>query len=203
MTPFTYLIGWPHLNVFYYGVRYGKTCHPQDLWTTYFTSSKEVLAFRAEHGEPPLVEVRRIFSSKERAREWEHKVLRRMRVHRRTNFLNITTSKAPSMLGRAHSEETRRKIREGNLGKKRSAESRANNSKAQAGKTMSEQARRNIAEGHRGMVYSHEHRAAIAATKIGRKHWNNGKEARCCFECPGKDWVPGKLAKKKAAEAAF
>ena len=37
-TPYTYLIGWSNLNKFYYGVRYGKGCHPSDLWVKYFGS---------------------------------------------------------------------------------------------------------------------------------------------------------------------
>lgn len=30
-TPYTYLIGWPNLNKWYYGVRYAKNCQPIDL----------------------------------------------------------------------------------------------------------------------------------------------------------------------------
>ena len=44
MIPFTYLIKHIPTNRYYYGSRYGKECHPKDLWTTYFTSSKKVKA---------------------------------------------------------------------------------------------------------------------------------------------------------------
>jgi hypothetical protein len=41
-TPYTYLIGWSHLNKWYYGRRTAKGCHPSELWVKYFTSSKSV-----------------------------------------------------------------------------------------------------------------------------------------------------------------
>lgn len=197
MIPFTYFIGWPHLNTFYYGVRYGKTCHPDSLWTTYFTSSKEVLKFRAEHGEPQLIEIRKIFSSKEKAREWEHKVLRRMRAPLREDFLNLTTAKAPSMLGKSHSPESRLKSSISNTGVRRSPESNARNSAAQMGKKLSAQARANIALGHTGLKFSDNHKANIAATKIGRKWWTKDGQSVCRRECPGEGWILGKVHKKR------
>ena len=47
---YTYLIGWTKYNIQYYGVRYAKGCHPDDLWKTYFTSSKYVKEFREKNG---------------------------------------------------------------------------------------------------------------------------------------------------------
>ena len=61
--PYTYLIGWSKLNKYYYGVRYAKNCHPSDLWTKYFTSSKYVKQFREENGEPDIIEIRKTFSN--------------------------------------------------------------------------------------------------------------------------------------------
>lgn len=48
--PYTYIIGWPSLNKWYYGVRYAKNCQPDDLWKSYWTSSRHVSAFRLLHG---------------------------------------------------------------------------------------------------------------------------------------------------------
>lgn len=42
MIPYTYLLGWPEIDKWYYGVRYAKKCHPSDLWVTYKTSSRHV-----------------------------------------------------------------------------------------------------------------------------------------------------------------
>lgn len=78
--PYTYLIGWSVHNLWYYGVRFAKNCHPGDLWVTYFTSSKYVAALREQHGEPDVVQVRKLFSSATKAQEWEETVLRRMNV---------------------------------------------------------------------------------------------------------------------------
>lgn len=57
MKPYTYLIGWPEHNTWYYGVRYATGCNPSDLWNPYTTSSKHVTAFVAEHGAPPMREM--------------------------------------------------------------------------------------------------------------------------------------------------
>ena len=103
--PYTYLIGWSNLNKWYYGVRfadYSKNdlANPSELWTTYFTSSKHVQSFRLEHGEPDVVQIRKIFHDKQSAREWEHKVLRRMHVTEREDFLNKSDAiSIPSQLG--------------------------------------------------------------------------------------------------------
>lgn len=86
--PYTYLIGWPQLNTWYYGVRYCKGCRPSDLWTKYFTSSNRVKKFRVEHGEPDVIEIRKTFTDAESARLWEHKVLVRMGIKRDFRFLN-------------------------------------------------------------------------------------------------------------------
>lgn len=88
--PYTYLIGWTDLKVFYYGVQFGKYRNPDNLWKTYFTSSKHVKNFRKIHGEPNLIQIRRIFSSSEKAREWETKVIRKMNMVKSSEWLNKT-----------------------------------------------------------------------------------------------------------------
>lgn len=86
--PYTYLIGWTKLNKYYYGVRYAIGCRPEDLWTTYFTSSKRVADMRRRHGEPDVIEVRRIFSDVDAAILWEHRVLTRLDVINNEMWLN-------------------------------------------------------------------------------------------------------------------
>lgn len=200
MTPYTYLIGWLHLNTFYYGVRYRPGCQPSDLWVKYFTSSKEVKAFRKEHGEPTLVEVRRIFSSPDEARLWEHKVLRRLNVRQRSDFLNITTSRAPSMLGKKHGEETLKKMSAWQKGKKKPIDTVLKMRASLTGRKLSDEARAAISAGHQGIQFSETHKANIAASKVGRKHWTNGTEYRCCHIQPGPEWFLGKRKKKRGPE---
>ena len=90
--PYTYLIGWTKHNKWYYGVRYGKKCHPDDLWVTYFTSSKIVRHCRKEYGEPDIIEIRKTFDSPEKALKWETKVLQRINVIKEEKWLNITNN---------------------------------------------------------------------------------------------------------------
>lgn len=86
--PYTYLIGWSKLNKWYYGVRYAKDCHPSDLFTTYFTSSKQVKVHIINHGHPDVKLIRREFDSVDDARKWETTVLRRMKVKTDSKWIN-------------------------------------------------------------------------------------------------------------------
>lgn len=115
-TPYTYLIGWSKLTVYYYGVRYSKNCHPSDLFVRYFTSSRRVHALLKEHGRPDIVQVRRTFSDSEAARKWEHTVLRRLNARKSEIFLNMTDAigfpvmkgKLNPMFGRSRPDSSRR-----------------------------------------------------------------------------------------------
>ena len=91
---YTYLIGWSAHNLWYYGVRYSKNSKPDDLLQTYFTSSNFVKDYIVKLGLPDIKEVRRVFNTKEQAIIWEHKVLRRMKVVKKNNWINKTDNKA-------------------------------------------------------------------------------------------------------------
>ena len=116
--PFTYLIGWSKLNKFYYGVRYGAKSHPDTLWTTYFTSSKDVFNFRALNGEPDVISIRKTFQSADAARTWEFKILKRLHAASSPKWLNrreapaipTFSGAANPMFGKTHSNETRKLI---------------------------------------------------------------------------------------------
>lgn len=86
--PFTYYICWSNLDIHYYGVRFANGCNPTDLWTKYFTSSDRVKEFRKIHGEPDVIQIRKIFEDIQDARIWESRVLRKMKVKKRSNWLN-------------------------------------------------------------------------------------------------------------------
>lgn len=85
---FSYLIGWSKHNKYYYGARWAKGCSPDDLWTTYFTSSKHVKAFRKQYGEPDVVQVRKVFDDVDKCRTHEYKVLERLNVINEDKWLN-------------------------------------------------------------------------------------------------------------------
>lgn len=96
--PYCYLIGWSKLNVWYYGSEYSnrtKIANPTNLWTTYFTSSKIVKEFRKIHGEPDILEIRKIATTAEETIFWEYRVLRKLKVRALSKWLNINEGKAP------------------------------------------------------------------------------------------------------------
>ena len=103
MTPYTYLISWSKVNTHYYGVRYASGCSPLDLWKTYFTSSKYVEKFILEHGQPDIIQIRKIFTSVDTARLWESRVLKKLKVKTDDRFLNKTDNiSMPLLKGKDH-----------------------------------------------------------------------------------------------------
>lgn len=86
--PYTYLIGWSHLDKWYYGRRTAKNCHPTDLWKKYFTSSKEVSKFRKQNGEPDVIQIRKTFTDPQKCAIWECRVLVKINAQKDTRFLN-------------------------------------------------------------------------------------------------------------------
>jgi len=140
--PYTYVIGWTHLNKYYYGVRYAKKCNPLDLWVSYFTSSNFVKRLREKEGEPDIKQVRKIFNDTKTAILYEAKVLRRLDVLKKDKWLNmaIVGSIAPMpgklnpSYGRIKSDEEKRKISEANLGRKMSDSTKKKISLAKKGR---------------------------------------------------------------------
>ena len=86
--PYTYLIGWSSLNKWYYGVRYAKGCNPSDFWVKYFTSSKNVKLYRKIHGDPDIIQIRKTFDNPISAILWEQKVLQKLNVVQKDEWLN-------------------------------------------------------------------------------------------------------------------
>jgi len=103
MKPYTYLLGWPHHNTWYYGVRYANGCDPSDLWNPYTTSSRHVKKFVANHGDPVVKLIRKTFEDKKSARLWENRVLKRMKVVQDNKWLNKTDNLSiKSLYGEDH-----------------------------------------------------------------------------------------------------
>ena len=132
MIPFTYLIKHVPTNRYYYGVRFKKGCHPYDLWTKYFTSSRKIKGLIKRYGKKSFTfEIRKTFKTIKQAINWEHKVLRRMKVIYRNDFLNQTDNKSIDpkviskanlgrvgyMKGKKHKQSTKNKISKRTKGK--------------------------------------------------------------------------------------
>ena len=85
--PYTYLIGWSKHNKWYYGCQYGKKAHPDNLWNTYYTSSKRVKDFGKVYGDPDIVEIR-LVSSKETVIRCEERILTKIGAAQSDIWLN-------------------------------------------------------------------------------------------------------------------
>lgn len=91
--PFTYLVRHIPTNRVYYGVRYSSRSNPNDLWTTYYTSSKQVHKLIDEYGVDSFeFEIRRTFSDSEKAKKWENTVLRRINARGHHQFINVSNN---------------------------------------------------------------------------------------------------------------
>jgi len=90
-TPYTYLLKHEPTNTYYYGCRFADGCSPNEFWVTYKTSSKYVKQLIEEYGADSFkFEIRKTFDTKDKARYWETKVLKRMKVVSREDFINRT-----------------------------------------------------------------------------------------------------------------
>jgi hypothetical protein len=123
--PYTYLVGWSKLDRFYYGVRYSAEAKPVDLFEIYFTSSKHVKKFIKDNGPPDIIEIRKIFDNTHDARDWENKVLKKMKVVHSDRWINKTDNASISPdCTHEWSEESRKKASLSRIGRKNSAETR-------------------------------------------------------------------------------
>jgi len=198
-TPFTYRITFKLTGQHYYGVRTRRGCHPGELWTNYFTSSKKIKRLITEHGVDSFIfEIRKTFSDKASAIEWEHRVLKRLDVvnnehwfneniggkyfvtkdhlteeHRRNVSLAQTGKKK-----KPHSEQGKRNIsaaRKGqpahNKGKPMFEAQKKLMSQIRSGTKSSDETRAKISAGLRGRVQSPETRAKMAEKR--RLYWEN------------------------------
>jgi len=87
--PYTYLIKHKLTGKVYYGSRYARGCHPNDLWKKYFTSSKDIQFYIKKYGRSSFeYEVRKTFTNIFKCQEWEYKVLKRLNAVDRDNFIN-------------------------------------------------------------------------------------------------------------------
>lgn len=111
-TPYTYLITHLPTGKKYYGVRYAKNCHPTDLGIKYFSSSKAIIALIRTEGQQNFsFQVRKVFQTKEDAAKWELKVLRRLKVHLRSDWFNL----APNYTFSMYNPEIVKKVVQSNL----------------------------------------------------------------------------------------
>ena len=87
--PYTYFLFNKITGQKYYGVRYANNCTPEELWCTYFSSSKYVKELLETHGKDSFeYEVRKTFKTAHEARSWEERVLRKLDILNNDIWLN-------------------------------------------------------------------------------------------------------------------
>lgn len=174
--PYTYFIKHIPTGLCYYGVRYAKECHPNDLWTTYFTSSHRVRALIEEYGKDSfLYEIRRTFEDAVAARNWERRVLTRLNVLNKSWWMNRNIAGAliwtddlrkqvsDKMRGREKSPETKEKLRRCFKGKPLSLDHRKKLSVAKRGRVLTHLMTEEVREKRRLRMVGRRPEAAIAA----------------------------------------
>jgi len=95
---YVYFIKWSFSGVWYYGRRTAHNCCPGELWVTYFTSSKYVKEYVKKHGNPDIIQVRKIFKDHKKCELYETRFLNKTKAVLNANSLNRSnaTSKMSS-----------------------------------------------------------------------------------------------------------
>jgi len=113
--PYGYIIFWKSLHKYYIGVEYktsdrmGKSAHPNNIWKTYFTSSKIVKDYTLKYGEPDIIRVVKTFETKEECLVWEESILNRVNAATNKKWLNRACT-PKGFRCKFHTEETKMKI---------------------------------------------------------------------------------------------
>lgn len=169
--PYTYLIGWTKQDLFYYGCEYGektKTANPQNLWESYFTSSKRVQECREKYGEPDVIQVRKVFETKEACVEWEERVLQRIGVLKSEKWLNQNVSGAIVATGWTLNEKQRKAISDRMKGTPSTFRGRKHTEETR--KIISEKRKLRV-----GFKWSDETKKKMSESAKGREPWHKGK----------------------------
>lgn len=207
--PYTYLLKCLADNTFYYGVKFERGCRPEEFWLQYETSSKEVKRKIEEYGKDAFsFEIRKTFDDAEKARLWENKVLRRMKVIERDDFMNKTDnisikplygsdnamtrpdvieafkkSRAKNPTRKASPKEVYDKLSKMFKGKKRPKDVCESISKALKGKKRSDDFKQKCRNRQLGVSPSEENKRKKSESIKGRKRYTNGTQI--IFRHPG------------------
>jgi len=174
--PFTYLIGWTNLNKWYYGVRWAKGSSAETLWLEYKTSSKYVKAFFQQHGDPDVIQIRKRFTDKNKARLFESRVLKHLNYRdpfgSNSKWLNRTTNKSiHNATPYIRTPQQRHELSQRLKNRPLSEERRQKISKANTGKKHSSKTKIKIGLKHKGKTMSAESIAKMKANRTPAKYW--------------------------------
>lgn len=126
MIPYTYHLYHIPTKKHYYGVRYKKDCSPNDLWTSYFSSSPVVHSLIEQYGKDSFIpKVRKTFNTSDEAVLWESKFLQKIDAQNNDKWLNRHNGSDSFIGPHTHTNETKSKIASKIKGIKRSEETKA------------------------------------------------------------------------------
>lgn len=190
LKPYTYFIYHVPTGMKYYGARYSKNCSPNDLWVTYFTSSKEVHRLIEQYGKDSFrVQVRRIFDTAAAAIKWEGRVLKNINARQRSDFLNKHNN--DGLVGLS-----------GDLNPMRNpqhlASWKASTKKTKVGRKLSEEHKNAISCGLKGRIRTLAEREAISRGLKGKERDATYRE-RCRIQRLGKKCSKESSDKKRVA----
>lgn len=181
---YTYLLKCTVDNTFYYGVRFGKNCHPSDFWVKYETSSKEVKNKIQKYGKESFIfEIRKIFNDSNQARKWENRVLRRMKVIHRSDFMNKTNNISIKPMFGENNPMTKPEVIEkfklsrskNSTRKPNSKEAYESSSKKLKGRKRPAEVGEKISKSLKGYKHSEEFKEKCRKRAIGVKQSENSK----------------------------
>ena len=160
--PFTYIVGWTTQNIYYVGVRYAKGCSPEDLGTTYFTSSKVIKPLWAK--EEPDFKCIYPFETREEALAFEETLQREFDVLKSKQFAN------KQIRGRLFKNPGHSQVI--------SVEQRIKISVALKGRRHTEESKKKMSLAKKGKAHSPEHNAKVSASQKGKQGKSHTLESR-------------------------
>ena len=120
-TPYTYVITHIPSGKRYYGSRYAKHCHPEDLWRNYFTSSLTVKNLIEKDGiESFSFSIRKVFDTVFKCREWESRFLHKINARNNEAWINDHNGGSDFYNISPASEITKQRMSQSRLGKPKS-----------------------------------------------------------------------------------
>lgn len=177
--PYTYFLVHVPTGKKYYGVQYrtsGKVANPKNLWNVYFSSSKEVHDLINDYGKESFkVEIRKTFETREDAVKWERKVLRRLNVVNKSDWINRCVWDTGWILPAIMPDHVKAKIGAANKGK-------VSNNK---GKKFTEEHKRKIRESNK------KHFEEFPRGKPTEEHRKKNSDG------VRESWASGKLSKRR------